>query len=146
MVSTQTEAANGDFHAEPKRVQRGRRGPGPVSYTHLDVYKRQIQEYIRGQSLERAKKPFPWQQVLDLAIGLSRGLAAAHRRGVLHRDLKPGNVMLPSDGGGAKLLDFGLAKLLDTNQSQTMDVAASQEVAKISDEQRKVTELSLIHI
>ena len=45
-----------------------------------------IQEYIRGQSLERAKKPFPWQQVLDLAIGLSRGLAAAHRRGVLHRD------------------------------------------------------------
>ena len=99
-----------------------------------------IQEYIRGQSLERAKKPFPWQQVLDLAIGLSRGLAAAHRRGVLHRDLKPGNVMLPSDGGGAKLLDFGLAKLLDTNQSQTMDVVAIQEVAKISDEQRKVTE------
>jgi len=99
-----------------------------------------IQEYIRGQSLERAKKPFPWQQVLDLAIGLSRGLAAAHRRGVLHRDLKPGNVMLPSDGGGAKLLDFGLAKLLDANQSQTMDVAAIQEVAKISDEQRKVAE------
>ncbi len=99
-----------------------------------------IQEYIRGQSLERAKKPFPWQQVLDLAIGLSRGLAAAHRRGVLHRDLKPGNVMLPNDGGGAKLLDFGLAKLLDTNQSQTIDVVPIQELEKLTDEQRRVTE------
>lgn len=82
-----------------------------------------IQEYLRGQSLERMKKPFQWQQVLELAIGLSRGLATAHRRGVLHRDIKPGNVMLPTDGG-VKLLDFGLAKLVDANQSQSMDVAS----------------------
>ncbi|MBL8633627.1 MAG: protein kinase [Myxococcales bacterium] len=82
-----------------------------------------IQEYLRGQSLERMKKPLPWQQVMELALGLSRGLATAHRRGVLHRDIKPGNVMLPTDGG-VKLLDFGLAKLVDANQSQTMDVAA----------------------
>lgn len=81
-----------------------------------------IQEYLRGQSLEKTSKPLPETQVLELAIGLARGLAAAHRRGVLHRDLKPGNVMLPTDGG-VKLLDFGLAKLLDVSHSQAIEVS-----------------------
>ncbi|HNI59466.1 MAG TPA: serine/threonine-protein kinase, partial [Pseudomonadota bacterium] len=99
-----------------------------------------IQEYLRGESLERMKKPLPWQQVLDLAIGLSRGLAAAHRRGVLHRDLKPGNVMLPTEGG-VKLLDFGLAKLVDANRSQAIDVAGLVDAEKgLSGEQRAVTQ------
>lgn len=71
-----------------------------------------ITEFIRGQGLDQVPKPLPWARVLSLGIGLARGLAAAHRRGVLHRDIKPGNAILTEEGE-VKLLDFGLAKLLD---------------------------------
>lgn len=71
-----------------------------------------ISEYVRGTSLDRMSKPLPGARVLEIGRGLACGLAAAHRRGVLHRDIKPGNAILAEDGI-VKLLDFGLAKLLD---------------------------------
>jgi formylglycine-generating enzyme required for sulfatase activity len=70
-----------------------------------------ISEYVRGETLDRIARPVRWPGLLDIALGLARGLAAAHRRGVLHRDLKPGNAIL-SETGEVKLLDFGLAKLV----------------------------------
>ncbi len=73
-----------------------------------------ISEFIRGTSLHKVERPMPWRQVLDIGIGLARGLAAAHRQGILHRDIKPANAIL-SDDGGVKLLDFGLAKFLEAN-------------------------------
>jgi serine/threonine protein kinase len=85
-----------------------------------------ISEYIRGQALDRAKRPMPWQRVRELALGLARGLAAAHRRGVLHRDIKPGNVIIPSEGE-VKLLDFGLAKFVDASGSQETSPAVRTE-------------------
>lgn len=75
-----------------------------------------ISEFIRGMSLDRLPKPVPSERALSIGKDLARGLSAAHRRGVLHRDIKPGNAVL-TESGEVKLLDFGLAKLLDPTAS-----------------------------
>lgn len=69
-----------------------------------------VMEYLEGETLaSRLKKgELPLQQTLAYAIQIADALDKAHRKGVTHRDLKPGNVMLTE--AGAKLLDFGLAK------------------------------------
>jgi serine/threonine protein kinase/Tol biopolymer transport system component len=70
-----------------------------------------VMEYLEGQTLaERlVRGPLPASEVLRCAIELADALDHAHRRGLVHRDLKPGNVMMTK--GGAKLLDFGLSRL-----------------------------------
>ena len=69
-----------------------------------------VTEFVRGTTLARLERPVPWQRALAIGIDLARGLAAAHRRGVLHRDLNPGNAIVDEEGA-AKILDFGLAAL-----------------------------------
>ena len=69
-----------------------------------------VMEYLEGETLaDRLRKgPLPMEQVFSYGIEICDGLEKAHRSGVVHRDLKPGNVMLTKTG--AKLMDFGLAK------------------------------------
>ncbi len=74
-------------------------------------------ELVTGVGLDKLPRPMPWREVLKLAIGLARGLAAAHRRGVLHGDIKPANAILAEDGT-VKLVDFGLAQVLDADGSK----------------------------
>src|ERR1700686_5316518 len=70
-----------------------------------------VMEYLEGETLAQRlmKGSLPLEQVLQYSIEISDALDKAHRKGVTHRDLKPGNIMLTKSG--TKLLDFGLAKL-----------------------------------
>src|SRR5260370_26744600 len=70
-----------------------------------------VMEYLEGDTLTQRllKGPLPLEQVLQDAIEISDALDKAHRKGVTHRDLKPGNIMLTKTE--TKLLYFGLAKL-----------------------------------
>jgi len=69
-----------------------------------------VMEYLEGETLaDRLRKgPLPPEQVLKYGIEICEWLEKAHKNGVIHRDLKPGNIMLTKSG--AKLMDFGLAK------------------------------------
>src|SRR3954454_14518657 len=72
-----------------------------------------VMEYLEGETLaERiARGPLPASQVLRIGVQIAEALQKAHRAGITHRDLKPGNIMITSSG--AKLLDFGLAKFVE---------------------------------
>jgi len=85
-----------------------------------------VSEYIPGGSLEQFALPIAWLEALGLAVGLARGLAAAHRQGVLHRDIKLANALLDADGT-IKLVDFGLAKLLAEAVSDGPGAALEQD-------------------
>jgi eukaryotic-like serine/threonine-protein kinase len=78
---------------------------------HQDDIDFLVMEYLEGETLAQRlqKGALPIQQVLQYAIEIADALDKAHRKGVTHRDLKPGNIMLTKSG--TKLLDFGLAKL-----------------------------------
>jgi Tol biopolymer transport system component/predicted Ser/Thr protein kinase len=78
---------------------------------HQDGIDYLVMEYLEGETLAESAEEAPLQldQVLRYAIEISDALDKAHRKGITHRDLKPGNILLTKSG--AKLLDFGLAKL-----------------------------------
>jgi serine/threonine-protein kinase len=70
-----------------------------------------VMELLEGETLREhlARGPVPLRKALDVALQVAEGLAAAHGKGIVHRDVKPENIILTKDGH-AKLLDFGLAR------------------------------------
>jgi len=95
----------------PDGLAPGAERPAPLHYF--------VMEHLEGETLAAriARGPVPADDVLEWGAQIADALAAAHRAGLVHRDLKPGNVMLTGNGAhrsrarDVKLLDFGLAKL-----------------------------------
>ncbi|MEA2329107.1 MAG: eukaryotic-like serine/threonine-protein kinase, partial [Thermoanaerobaculia bacterium] len=83
-----------------------------------------VMEYIEGETLADriARGRLPLSQVLRYGAEIAQALQHAHRAGITHRDLKPGNIMITSSG--VKLLDFGLAKLAEPERVFSDDSAA----------------------
>jgi len=78
-------------------------------------------EYIDGENLKaliQRRGPAPVTTALELAMQIARGLSFAHQQGLVHRDVKPQNVLLNGDGQ-AKVTDFGIARSLDVQQGMT---------------------------
>ena len=121
------------------RFEREARAVAALSHAHIctlydvgvhDGSLYLVMEHLTGETLaERLRKgPLPLDLALEVATEIAEALAAAHGQGVVHRDVKPGNIMLAKSG--AKLLDFGLAKLVPSG----IDASAATVSTPIADE------------
>ncbi len=112
--------------AARRRFQREAQMASSLNHPHiLTVYDvgefegRQylVTEFVDGGTLKNwlQRQPRTWEDVVELLTGVADGLATAHQAGILHRDIKPDNILVTASGY-AKLADFGLAKLEDVLQ------------------------------
>ena len=127
-----------------RRLEREAKAVSQLSHPHIctlyDVGREGetdflVMEYLEGETLAHrlAKGPLPLDQALRTASEIADALDKAHRQGVVHRDLKPGNIMLTKSG--AKLLDFGLAKLRDAGPGEGAGIESA-----LPTEERPLTE------
>jgi serine/threonine protein kinase len=89
-------------------------------YGEQDLWPYIVMEYVEGGTLNDylSGEPLDWIKVVDLAIAIAEALAYAHGQGVIHRDVKPSNILMPQDDWPL-LADFGLVKLSDVEQTLT---------------------------
>ena len=80
-----------------------------------------VMEYVEGRDLKNVLKtsgPLPWEIACLIVRQVAQGLDFAHQRGYIHRDIKPGNIMLSSQGE-VKIMDFGIVRRVDSELTQT---------------------------
>jgi len=96
-----------------------------------------VMEFVDGRPLSavlRDSQALAPQQIASIGASVAAALAFAHRRGVVHRDVKPGNVLITSDGE-VKVTDFGIARAMNTEESLTQTGAVMGTAAYFSPEQ-----------
>ncbi|MCI0745861.1 MAG: serine/threonine protein kinase [Verrucomicrobia subdivision 3 bacterium] len=90
-----------------------------------------VMQFVQGQPLSdriRATGPLRLEEVLRIGAQTAAGLAAAHAQGLIHRDIKPGNILLENSVERVKLTDFGLARAVDdTGLTRTGELAGTPE-------------------
>ena len=107
-------------------------------------------EYVDGENLKRLlerKGPLPVARALELVIQIAKALSFAHGQGLVHRDVKPQNVLLNGDGA-AKVTDFGIARSLDVQHGMTQTgtvLGTSDYIAPEQAQGRRVDEHSDVY-
>ncbi|MEX1366502.1 MAG: serine/threonine-protein kinase [Nannocystaceae bacterium] len=93
-------------------------GPRPSPYV--------VMELVEGETVQQwlAAADRPWHEVVQVMLQAARGLAAAHAAGIVHRDFKPDNALLGTDGR-VRVVDFGLARTVDETLDSTVTAEAS---------------------
>jgi tetratricopeptide (TPR) repeat protein/predicted Ser/Thr protein kinase len=98
--------------------------PNIVTVFDVGTYEGQpfiAMEYIPGETLGeiiQRRAPLALRRRLELTVEACQGLAFAHRHGIVHRDVKPANLMVSRESGGLKVLDFGIARGMDSSLTQ----------------------------
>jgi len=130
-----------------QRFEREARTISTLSHPHIctlhDVGHQEgvdylVLEYLEGETLEKKleKGSLPMPEALKYAIELADALDKAHRQGIIHRDIKPGNIMLTKSG--VKLMDFGLAKL------RSDPVAAASALTEMTSDKKLTAEGTIL--
>src|SRR5215470_13536458 len=94
-----------------------------------------VMQYYEGETLARrlSRSPIPLPEALDLAMQIARGLSAAHAAHIVHRDVKPSNIII-TNSGVAKIVDFGLARIV-ASASATQTISATGTLPYMAPEQ-----------
>src|SRR5271165_627636 len=94
--------------------------------THADIAYC-VTELLEGETLRERldRSPLSWQRTAEIGAAVAEGLSAAHSKGIVHRDIKPGNIFLTADGR-VKILDFGLARRQSKLNAQDSTVTLTE--------------------